>query len=72
MQEMIGSAGMLRGWMAVWNMQMLGALAALTIAISAAAMIEMLVARRYKVLPRPVVVPVTSDPLSRYRGRRGR
>ena len=46
MHDVIGSAGMLRGWVTVWTTQMLWLLAALTVSVSAAVMAELLIARR--------------------------
>jgi hypothetical protein len=43
MHDAIGSAGMLRGWTAVWNMQMLWLFASLTIAVGVLALVELLV-----------------------------
>jgi len=43
MHDMIGSAGMLRGWVAVWTMQMLWLFASLTIAVGVVGALETLV-----------------------------
>jgi hypothetical protein len=43
MHDAIGSAGMLRGWTAVWTMQMLWLFASLTIAVGVLALVELLV-----------------------------
>ncbi len=42
MQDMIGSAGMLRGWVAVWTMQMVWFAATMTVTVGATAMLELL------------------------------
>lgn len=46
MHDMIGGAGMLRGWVAVGTMQMAWLVATMTIAVGAMAMAELLVAGR--------------------------
>jgi hypothetical protein len=56
MHDMIGSAGMLRGWVAVWTMQMLWLFASLTIAVGVEGVVETLLAgyrqrREVKVKP---------------------
>jgi hypothetical protein len=43
---MIGSAGMLRGWVAMWTMQMLWLLATLTLSVGAMAVGELLISVR--------------------------
>ncbi len=43
MHDMIGSAGMLRGWVAMWTMQMLWLLGSLTMSVGAVAVGELLV-----------------------------
>jgi hypothetical protein len=43
MHDVTGSAGMLRGWIAVWTMQMLWLFASLTIAMGVLALVEALV-----------------------------
>jgi hypothetical protein len=43
MHDMIGSAGMLRGWVAVWTTHMLWLLAVLTVSVGAAAVAELLI-----------------------------
>jgi hypothetical protein len=42
MHDMIGSAGMLRGWVDVWTAHMLWLLATLTVSIGAVALVELL------------------------------
>ena len=42
MQDMIGSAGMLRGWVAVWTLQMVWFAATMTVTVGATAMLELL------------------------------
>ena len=42
MQDMIGSAGMLRGWVEVWSAHVLLLLATLTVSVGAAALVELL------------------------------
>ena len=42
MHDMIGSAGMLRGWMEVWSAHILLLLATLTVSVGAAALVELL------------------------------
>jgi hypothetical protein len=46
MQDMIGSAGMLRGWIAMWTTQALWLIASLTVSVGAAATAEVLIAAR--------------------------
>jgi hypothetical protein len=46
MHDMIGSAGMLRGWVAVWTTHMLWLLAVLTVSVGAAAVAELLIGAR--------------------------
>ncbi len=46
MHDMIGSAGMLRGWVDVWTTHMLWLLATLTLSLSVAACIELVATRR--------------------------
>jgi hypothetical protein len=46
MHDMIGSAGMLRGWIAMWTMQALWLIASLTVSVSTAAAAELLIAAR--------------------------
>ena len=43
MHDIIGNAGMLRGWVAVWTMQMLWLFVSLTIAVGAIAIAESLI-----------------------------
>lgn len=45
MHDMIGSAGMLRGWVAM-SMQMLWILATLAVSVGAAALVELLITSR--------------------------
>jgi hypothetical protein len=57
MHDMIGSAGMLRGWVAVWTMQMLWLFASLTVAVGVVGVLETLVAgyhRRREVEIKPL------------------
>jgi len=42
MHDMIGSAGMLRGWVSVWTMQAVWMLAMLTVSVGAVAVAELL------------------------------
>ena len=56
MHDMIGSAGMLRGWVAVWTWQMVWFAATMTATVGATAMLELLFtghARRPQATPRP-------------------
>ena len=46
MHDMIGSAGMLRGWITMWTTQSLWLLASLTLSIGAAAVAEHLIVAR--------------------------
>ena len=46
MHDMIGSAGMLRGWMAMWSTGMLWLLGSFTLSVGAAAIAELLIAAR--------------------------
>ncbi len=42
MHDMIGSTGMLRGWVAVWTLQMAWFAAMMTVTVGATAMLELL------------------------------
>jgi hypothetical protein len=42
MQDMIGSGGMLRGWVAVWTLQMVWFAAMMTVTVGATAMLELI------------------------------
>ncbi len=46
MHDIIGSAGMLRGWIAIWTTQALWMLGSLTVSIGATAVAEVLIAAR--------------------------
>ena len=46
MHDMIGSAGMLRGWISMWTSQMLWLLGSLTVSVGAAAVAELLITTR--------------------------
>jgi hypothetical protein len=46
MHDMIGSAGMLRGWVSVWTMQIVWMLAMLTVSVGAVAVAELLMDAR--------------------------
>jgi hypothetical protein len=46
MHDMIGSAGMLRGWIAMWTTQALWLIASLTVSVGAAAAAEVLIVAR--------------------------
>ncbi len=46
MHDVIGNAGMLRGWISVWTMQMLWLFAGLTLAVGVTAMIELMITGR--------------------------
>ncbi len=46
MHDMIGSAGMLRGWIEVWTTQMLWLLASLSVSAGAVAITELVLAVR--------------------------
>ncbi len=46
MHDMIGSSGMLRGWVAMWTTQMLWLLGSFTVSVAAAAIAELLIAAR--------------------------
>jgi hypothetical protein len=48
MHDMIGSVGMLRGWVSMWTMQMMWFLAMMTVAVGATALAEPLINRRVK------------------------
>jgi hypothetical protein len=65
MQDMIGSTGMLRGWVAVWTLQMVWFAATMTVTVGATAMLELLFnghARRARAaLPPQVAVIDTGD-----------
>ena len=45
MHDAIGTAGMLRGWVAIWTVQMVWPLLALTVSLGAMAIAEALMAR---------------------------
>jgi hypothetical protein len=58
MYDAIGTAGMLRGWVAVWTEQMLWPLAALAVALGALMIIETLIdARTRRTREKPRLVP---------------
>ena len=61
MHDMIGSAGMLRGWVDVWTTHMLWLLAALTLSLGVAAGVELVATRRRTARS----VPVASVPVRR-------
>jgi hypothetical protein len=42
MQDMIGSGGMLRGWVAIWTLQMVWFAAMMTVTVGATAILELL------------------------------
>lgn len=46
MQNMIGSAGMRRGWAAIWSMEMLWLFATLSLCVAAAAAVELVMSAR--------------------------
>ncbi len=46
MHDVLGSAGMLRGWVTMWTTQALWLLAALTVSVGTAALAELVIARR--------------------------
>ena len=46
MHDLVGGAGMLRGWVAVWSMQMLWLLPAMALAVASAALVELLFTTR--------------------------
>jgi hypothetical protein len=46
MHDMIGSAGMLRGWIAIWTTRALWLFVSLTVSVGAAAVAEVLIAAR--------------------------
>ena len=45
MHDLIGSAGMLRGWVALWTMQMMWLIATMTVSVGAITMAELLITR---------------------------
>ncbi len=51
MHDIIGSAGMLRGWVAVWTLHSVWLLASLTVSVGAVALSEFLVADRRRRSP---------------------
>lgn len=60
MHDVIGNAGMLRGWIAVWTMQMVWLFVALAFSIGATAMMELLMNRGNepaRVRHRPRIAP---------------
>jgi hypothetical protein len=67
MHDMIGSAGMLRGWVDVWTAHMLWLLATLTLSIGAVALVELLTAeyrravRDGAALVQPSVLPPSPE-----------
>jgi len=54
MHDMIGASGMLRGWAAVWHMQLVWLLMMLVVSVAATALIESLFAslRPHMVVPK--------------------
>lgn len=46
MHDVIGSAGMLRGWVALWTVQMLWSFATLVVAVGALALAEWVTTNR--------------------------
>ncbi len=59
MHDIVGSAGMLRGWVAVWTMQMIWLFASLTVAVGVVGIVEILVAayrRRREVKVKPLLM----------------
>ncbi len=64
MHDIIGSAGMLRGWVTVWTMQMLWLFASLTVAVGVVGIVETLVAdyrRRREVKVKPLTPVLMKD-----------
>ncbi len=56
MHDVIGSAGMLRGWVAVWTLQMLWLFVALTVSVGVLAAVEFLIGWSRSRKPVPAVV----------------
>ena len=46
MHDVMGNAGMLRGWISIWTMQMIWFVAAMSVAVGVTAMAELLITRR--------------------------
>ena len=67
MHDVMGNAGMLRGWISIWTMQMIWFVAAMSVAIGVAAMAELLVTRRGQRAQAELPMPLASaaDPRSR-------
>jgi hypothetical protein len=63
MQDMIGSGGMLRGWVAVWTLQMVWFAAMMTVTVGATAMLELLFVghARQERAERPQHVSITDE-----------
>lgn len=59
MHDVIGSAGMLRGWVTMCTTQMLWLLAALAVSVGTAAAVELLITRRAR--RQVAMVPIMMD-----------
>ena len=64
MHDMIGSAGMLRGWVDIWTTHTLWLLGTLTVSVGAGALVELLITERRRAVryrsvspPRLVALP---------------
>ena len=61
MHDMMGNAGMLRGWVSIWTTQLLWLLAGLTISVGVTATVELLMTGRVRraraALPGPENTP---------------
>lgn len=62
MHDLVGNSGMLRGWIAVWTMQMVWLFVALVIAVGATAILELMLTGRRE--PGVRQMPRTLPPLA--------
>jgi hypothetical protein len=63
MHDAIGTAGMLRGWVAIWTVQMVWPLLALMVSLGATAIAEALMARGQRKQHELPLVGVAAAPL---------
>jgi hypothetical protein len=68
MHDLIGGGGMLRGWIAVWTMQMMWILPTMALAVGTAALVELLVSARSarvrvrRPVPASIATPDRAEP----------
>ena len=60
MHDMMGNAGMLRGWVSIWTMQMIWFVAAMSVAVGVTAMAELLMTRRGRRAQAELPMPLAS------------